>query len=198
MPIPRLLVGLVLLVLPAAPTLADWTLDPARSHLTFISIKAKDVAEVHTFEEMSGSVNPEGKAQIALMLDSVETMIPIRNERMRQFLFETTQYQKAILEAKVDPAQIDAIAVGSASDVVVEGNLSLHGQSQPLTLNLHVARLAEDTLKVSSAKPVIVNAGRFGLSEGVEKLREIAGLPSISTAVPVQFVLTLVDDGQTG
>jgi hypothetical protein len=37
-----------------------------------------------------------------------------------------------------------------------------------------------------------VDAAKFGLSDGVEKLREIAGLDSISHAVPVSFVMTFV------
>jgi len=44
---------------------------------------------------------------------------------------------------------------------------------------------------VSSLAPVIVQANEFGLVAGVEKLKELAGLPSISLAVPVSFVLTL-------
>ena len=35
---------------------------------------------------------------------------------------------------------------------------------------------------------MVVNAFQFQLEEGVEALREIAGLPSISLAVPVNFV----------
>jgi hypothetical protein len=41
-------------------------------------------------------------------------------------------------------------------------------------------------------KPIIVNAGSLNLVEGVEALRESAGLPSISKAVPVTFVLQFV------
>ena len=36
---------------------------------------------------------------------------------------------------------------------------------------------------------VVVQAGDYALATAVEKLREIAGLPSISTAVPVTFAL---------
>jgi hypothetical protein len=42
---------------------------------------------------------------------------------------------------------------------------------------------------------VIVNAANLGLADGLEKLREIAGLPSISKAVPVSFVLVFEKDG---
>ena len=87
--------------LATAPALADWALDNERSHLTFVSIKAKDVAEIHTFKEMSGTVDTDGKIAVNLMLDSVETLIPIRNERMRELLFETAKYKEAGVEAEL-------------------------------------------------------------------------------------------------
>ena len=39
----------------------------------------------------------------------------------------------------------------------------------------------------STSKPIIVTAASHGLVDGVEALREIAGLPSISRSVPVTF-----------
>jgi hypothetical protein len=41
-------------------------------------------------------------------------------------------------------------------------------------------------------QPLIINAGGFALVEGVERLREVAGLHSISTAVPVTASLVFV------
>ncbi|WP_295388551.1 YceI family protein [uncultured Thiodictyon sp.] len=179
----------------AAPAWADWTLDPARSHLAFVSIKAKDVAEVHTFNEIKGRIAPDGKADIALMLDSVETLVPIRNQRMREILFDTADYKDAVFTAKIDPERIKAMAVGEIADITAEGTLSLHGQTQPVTLVVQAAKVASNTLMVASVKPVVVDAAKFGMTEGVEKLREVAGLAAISNAVPVSFVLTFVDGG---
>ena len=51
-------------------------------------------------------------------------------------------------------------------------------------------RLDADTLLVAGTEPLLIEASKFGLSESVEKLRAIAGLPSISEAVPVVFVVT--------
>lgn len=179
----------------AAPVWADWTLDPARSHLAFISIKAKDVAEVHSFKEMTGTIAPDGQANVALMLDSVETLIPIRNERMREILFDTADYKEAVLTAKIDPERIKSMAVGEIATITAEGTLSLHGQTQPMTLVVQAAKVADNTVMVASAKPLVVDAAKFGMTDGVEKLREIAGLAAISNAVPVSFVLTFVDGG---
>ncbi len=61
-----------------------------------------------------------------------------------------------------------------------------------MTAELLIARLAADRVLISTLKPIIVNASNVALAEGVEKLREIAGLPSISNAVPVTFVLQFV------
>lgn len=44
---------------------------------------------------------------------------------------------------------------------------------------------------VTSAQPVIINATDYGLTDGINKLRDLAGLPSISYAVPVTFTLHL-------
>jgi len=41
----------------------------------------------------------------------------------------------------------------------------------------------------------VIDAAKFGMSDGVEKLRAVAGLAAISNAVPVSFVLTFVDQG---
>ena len=179
----------------ATPVAADWGLDPERSHLSFISIKAKDVAEIHTFKEITGNIDGEGNLRLSLMLDSVETLIPIRNERMREFLFDTANYKEAVLTAKVDPAAVTSMQVGDVMTLTAEGNLALHGANQPMTIVFQVARLSDDTVMAASAKPLVIDAAKFGLDSGVEKLREIAGLDSISNAVPVTFVVTFVDAG---
>ena len=174
----------------AAPAQADWTLDGAQSTLSFVSTKAINVAEVHRFGELSGSITADGQVVIAIGLASVDTGIEIRDERMREMLFQTGDYGLATVSARVDPAEIERLHAGDSRRMVVEANLMLHGVSRPLPIELIVARSGESRLIVTSAKPVVVNAPEFDLGAGVEALREIAGLPSISLAVPVSFVLT--------
>jgi hypothetical protein len=61
-----------------------------------------------------------------------------------------------------------------------------------MLLHMQAAKVNDSTVMVASSQPLIVDAAKFGMSEGVEKLREIAGLASISNAVPVTFVMTFV------
>lgn len=178
------------LALSAAPVVADWTLDAERSAVTYVTIKSKDIAENNRFQELHGHIDDSGQVVVSLMLDSVETLIPIRNERMRDILFETTNYKEAQLRAQLDPKLLASLPVGQIQRVAAEGQLTLHGQSQQLTLSMLVGRLDVNTVMVASTEPLLIEASKFGLSDRVEKLREIAGLQSISEAVPVVFVVT--------
>jgi len=178
------------LVLVAAPALADWTLNNEQSQLSFISIKNGDIAEVHRFDHLDGSFDGKGNVKLIIQLASVDTAIPIRDERMREMLFNTNAFPAATLTANVDASEVSKLKAGEMMVSTLKGQLNLHGKSSPLTAELVVARLAANTLLVSSHKPLVLQAGNFDLVEGVEKLREVAGLASISKTVPVSFVLT--------
>ncbi len=185
---------LLMLLTAAAPALAGWKLDNDASEIAFISIKAADIGEVHRFTELSGSVDDAGSATVTIELASVDTLIPIRDERMREVLFRTGVFPTATLTTSIDTALLDGLADGSNRQTSARINVNLHGQDAELPVEMTVARLSESTVMVTSLKPVIVAADTFSLGAGIEQLREIAGLPSISKAVPVSFVLTFVQE----
>jgi polyisoprenoid-binding protein YceI len=177
----------------AAPAQADWVLNSERSRLSFVSTKAVNVAEVHGISDLSGGIAADGKADIMIGLTSVDTGIELRDDRMRDMLFETDRFGLANVSATVDAAKIDRLGPGDSTEMILEANLSLHGVSRPVQIELVVVRSGDSRLVATSAKPVVINAPDFGLGAGVEALREVAGLPSISLAVPVSFVLTFDD-----
>jgi polyisoprenoid-binding protein YceI len=186
--------ALALAALWAAPAQADWTLDNDSSRINFVSTKANTAAEVHNFGVLDGKVDEEGNATLSIDLDSVDTAIEIRDERMRSMLFETGQYPTATLAARVDMDAVNMLKPGEVTVMTTEGQLMVHGTTSSLTFDLSVVRLTATRILVASEKPVIVNASQVGLLAGVEKLREVAGLPSISPAVPVTFVLAFDRD----
>lgn len=181
----------------AAPLRPDsgWALDPAASRLSFVSVKGAEIAEVHHFRDLSGEVAPDGTARLEIPLDSVETGIPIRNERMREFLFETGVFPKATLTVRVDPAKLAGLAVGEQLRIPLAGELSLHGVTAPVETEVSVTRAGDRRVVVASLDPLVVNAGTFGLEEGVTKLMQLAGLDSIASDVPVAFQLTFTARG---
>lgn len=167
---------------------AQWSLDNEASTLSFVTVKADHVAEVHTFDSLSGTVNESGTVQVTIELASVNTLIPIRNERMQAMLFETGMFPRAGISANVDVASLGGLSAGEVMNHSIEFSLDLHGTAKTYTAEVQIIRLA-DGVSVSTVKPILVQAGDHDLITGVEALREVAGLPSISQAVPVSFTL---------
>ena len=167
---------------------AHWSLDNEASQLSFVTIKADHVAEVHTFDVLSGSIGDSGDVKITIELASVNTLIQIRNERMQALLFETNLFPEATITGHLDIEALAGLSVGSTETLQVEFELTLHGMSNSMTADLLVSRL-DNGLVASTLKPIIVTANSFGLIRGVEQLREVAGLPSISNAVSVSFTV---------
>lgn len=164
-------------------SMSGMTLDNALSTLSFLSIKNGAVGETHTIDKLSGSLSAEGDLIVTLDLNSVNTKIDIRNERMRKYLFETTDNPTATVSAK-----IGAITEGvSRMNGAIE--LNLHGVKKSVDFEAMVVRF-DDKLMVSSAKPIIVNASDYAMDGGIAMLQKLAKLPAIATAVPVNFVLT--------
>jgi len=182
----------------------QWVLDAEASSLTFVSIKAAQVVEAHKFGALSGGVSLKalddesvgGEVNIAIDLASVNTNIAIRDERMREHLFETAKYPLANVHGHLPIADFLALPSGSSTRSEVKLMLDLHGAKLPISADVLVSRLSDVRFVVASTSPVVLNVASFDLVTGVEKLRELAGLPSITGAVPVSFVLTL--DGSGG
>ena len=177
-------------LLPAAfSAQAQWQLDNDASTLSFVTIKADHVGEVHTFDLLTGEIDDEGNAEITIELISINTLIPIRDERMQNMLFETSLFPEANLTAQLDIDQFAELAVGRSAQATISFDLSMRDQSNTYQAEVLVTRLADNGIQVSTLKPVIVVANSFDLVSGVEALREVAGLPSISNAVPVNFTV---------
>jgi polyisoprenoid-binding protein YceI len=181
--------SLLCLALVSSLANADWTLDGARSSLNFVTTKAVNVGEVHRFEKLSGLVDEQGRATLRIDLASVATNIPIRDERMRELLFETVRFPEATLSTQVPTAILGKLKAGELKPMTLQGVLGIRGIEAPVTSQVDVVKLVDGSLQVASREPVLVSAGDLNLLDGVERLRTIAGLPSIGQNVSVSFQL---------
>ena len=170
----------------ASSASAHWELDNNSSTLSFVTVKADHVGEVHTFDQLSGDINDDGSVQITIELASVNTLIDIRNERMQNMLFETNLFPQATISGEIDLDAVAAMDAGVSQAISVDFDLAIHGEVSSYTADVLVTR-TESGVLASTVKPIIVMADTHGLVSGVEALREVAGLPSISRAVPVSF-----------
>ena len=133
---------LLLLLTSPASVLADWTLDNDDSSLTYVTTKANAAAEVNHFEYMSGSIDESGDALLEIDLNSVNTLVEIRDERMRDILFETANWPTATATMKVDMSDISSLGVGKTTAVTGEAILNMRDAEVSLTASLLVVRLA--------------------------------------------------------
>ncbi len=168
---------------------ADWALDLKASSLSFVSIKKGGVGEVHHFRGLAGAIDERNRVRVEIDLGSVDSGIPVRDERMRKWLFETARFPTAVVTATLPDDRYQRMAPGDAADVNLTVTLQLHGISRTVQASLVAVALSGDDLLVATRDPVIIDAAAFHLVQGIEKLRELAKLPSIATVVPVDFTL---------
>lgn len=169
---------------------ANWQLDNDKSTLSFITTKKQHVAENHKFKKLSGSINDKGDVNFSIDLTSVDTNIAIRDTRMQEHLFQVKKYAIAKFSNQIDTAVINDLEVGKSSKTKMAGMIDLHGQQQFVNFEVIIAKLTAEQILITSVAPVLIKAQDFKLVSGINKLKELAGLPSISYTVPVSFTLT--------
>jgi polyisoprenoid-binding protein YceI len=172
----------------AAMSPAAWVLDNNGSSLYFLSIKVEHVVETHSFTSLSGQADTTS-ATVEIDLSSVDTAVELRDERMLDVLFEVALFASATVTADLTSLAVTDLSPGESVTTELAFNLDLHGASNDMTAAVQLTQLADGALRIQTTSPVNVNAGDFSLVDGVNKLRELAGLPSVSYAVPVTFNL---------
>jgi len=170
------------------PTQA-YVLDANASSLYFVSTKKVHVIETHTFTELSGEIASTGAAIVHINLDSVDTGIDIRNERMRNFLFETSTFSQSTITLTVDVNQLANLNTGDAVTQTITPLVDLHGLNVPIETQARITKLNANTLLVQNISPILLKAADFDLTAGINALRDIAGLSVISYTVPTNFTL---------
>lgn len=165
-----------------------WSIDSAQSQLNFSSTKNGDITEEHSFNSFEGNLNADGSFTLTIELNSVDTGIEIRDERMQKHLFMTTEHPQAVISGNITPDEIPA----TSSTQKITAELNLVGNKSKVEPEVKITRVSDNTLTVETTKPLTLSSENLGLKSGVDKLQEIAGLNSISDEVPVTFSFTLV------
>ncbi|TWX73037.1 YceI family protein [Colwellia sp. C1TZA3] len=174
------------------PALATWKLDNSNSLLSFISVKKSAIAENHSFAKLEGDIDAKAQVTISVDLASVNTNIAIRDERMKKYLFETAKYSSANFTTQLDKTLLKGLKVGQNQQLSLSGIVDFHGLQQAVTIDVSVVKLTADKILVNTIKPFFIKADAFGVVAGINKLKELASLPSIDYVVPVSFSVSFV------
>ncbi|KZL02242.1 MULTISPECIES: cytochrome c family protein [unclassified Pseudovibrio] len=184
----------MLLLLSGSALAQTWSVDSDSSRLSYGTIKKNSVGEVNSFEKLSGSVSEDGKLQLKIDLGSVETNIDIRNERMRQIVFQSIG--SADLTAQLDAAELSQLAVGATTVVDLEAMLNLLGTEIPVETEVFVARISASKVLATTNDMVFLGTEEAGVNAGVDQLKTLAKLNGITRTVPVTLRLVLTTDGK--
>lgn len=182
-------IALMLLVGTTLSAQANWYLDGESSRLSFISTKNANISEVQRFLVLHGKVSPKGLAEVEVELDSVNSGIPLRDERMRKELFDTKSFPEALITTQIDLGPINDLASGAQLELRLPVTVNLHGKTHEYNAELLATRLDDRRFQVVTLEPLVINAADFDLAPGLESLRKVAGLSAISLSVPVGAVL---------
>lgn len=176
----------------AFPAHAAWSVNSDTAAFHFVTTKNVNISEVQRFKKVTGQLSDTGKLEFRVDLKSLSTQIEIRDQRMLDLLFEVAKFpDEAVFTAQVDPGVMKQALAQKNLSTEVKGSLSLHGKTQPVSAKLQLMTLDGKSLIAATREPVLIKALDFALEGGIEKLREIMGLPSIGGVVPVNFVLEL-------
>ena len=145
---------------------ADWYLDGESSRLSFISTKNANLSEVQRFLVLHGKVDAKGLAEVEVELESVNSGIPLRDERMRKELFEIQTYPEALITAQIDLRPINDLAPGAQLELRLPLTVNLHGKQHEYPAELLATRLDDRRFQVVTLEPLVINAEDFDLAPG--------------------------------
>ena len=170
---------------------ADWSVNSAQSSLNFVSVKNDVVAETHSFKDLTGKLTEAGEFSVAIPVATIDTIIPIRNERILEHVLAAKQYATINAKGKVDSKVLTGLKTGDSIVVDQALELTLLTKTQSLMAKVKVTKVSDSQLVVTTVAPIMLDVNKFELNAGVEKLRELAGLKAISPMVPTTFSLVL-------
>lgn len=165
---------------------ASWELNNDASQLNFISTKNEHISEMHSFTSLSGQLSESGDLSVSVDLASVSTNISIRDERMQEHLFDMESYPVATLRAQLDK-DVLSLATGDSLSKTISTKISISGVTQSVNVVVNVTKNGDGGLTATTVRPFLLQVPAFKLADGINKLKELAGLNSIGFAVPVTF-----------
>lgn len=174
-----------LLVACQSKPLTAWNLLSSESKINYVSVKNNDLMENNSFEIFEGFVGLDGKAELIIDLNSVNTNNVIRDERMREILFKTETYPFAKITALLDLSDYEKLSIGSSIVKNLDFNFSFQGLSSTYEAKIEVYRLSVNKVLVKSVEPIFIYGDDYDLYPGLQKLQKLAGLDSITPVVPV-------------
>lgn len=177
---------------PTAP--GETRVDVGKSKLSLSMIKDRDLKSpvTATMGVRDGAVSlAAGTARLSIDLDTFDSAIPLRNERVRGIFFETSGVGWDTVELTV--AKIPDDVLGMLRDkkrvsATLDADVKLHGKTVKMALPVDASYMGT-TLLVKSSRALEIKVSDFGLTDNLKHLSSICMHDSIDDVVKVDVAL---------
>lgn len=181
-------------------TLSAWahwqSEDVAVSFLTTkLAPQSSTVTETNTFSLTSATIDFDGKLRAAIDLDTLDTGIGIRDQRIQEKLFQAVNSGEMVITTSLNMPNIEALHVGEQRHLSQGLHITFGQIETDVTADLLLTRLSDTRLSVVTLKPIVLELHLLGVDQGINTLREIAGLEAIAMQAPVSINATFTHIG---
>jgi hypothetical protein len=172
--------------------------DLKNSSIQISIIKDKDVKNpvVGRMALDDGSISlssPTPSARLIVDIDTLDTTIPIRNERVRNIFFETSNVGWDTIEVTIPVIPAAVVAALQTQRHVeqakVDATLRVHGRNVITVLTVDASYADDGRLTVKTSAPAQVKIADFGLDDNLHRLSHICMHDSIDDLVMVEASL---------
>ena len=172
-----------------ASEVSDWLLKDADIGFvsTKIDKKRNHIEEIGEFTQYSGLFNKLGELLLKIDLSSVKTDIVIRDDRLRDWLFNVDEFTTAVVTTTLDADTINGLKVGETMQLTQPFVLDMHGHTVDLVADLTITRESNTLMLVETNTPIKLDVKKFDMSECMKRLTEVMGLSRIDNVVPITF-----------
>jgi hypothetical protein len=176
----------------------DAPADLAQSRVQVSVIKDKDNKSpvVGRMKLADGAVafsSASPSARLSIDIDSFDSDVPIRNERVRNIFFETSGVGWDTIEVTVPaipPAVMKALHDARHVDQVkLDATLQVHGRKVPAALTVDASYSEDGRLTVKTSVPAQVKISDLALGDNLRRLSAICMHDSIDDVVLVDAVV---------
>ena len=180
----------------ASPFLqAAWKVDEQNSTVNFSSTKivksGQSITEGHVLSKVKGEIKDNGAFTMKIDLESVDTKIQIRNERIKKYIFNVKEQRYATISGQLNKKNLALLRSAKQGGKTVQAfTLNLNGVDVAMTGKFSVFHSTNGVV-LSSEEPMILSTQALKAVKGVGELVKLAGLDKIILQIPVQLTLNL-------
>jgi hypothetical protein len=179
----------------------DAPADLKQSYVQLSIIKDKDVKNPVVGRMLldDGAValsSPTPSAHLLVDIDTLDTGVPIRNERVRNIFFETSNvgWDTVDVTIPVLPAAVVTALQGQrhVEQAKLDATLKVHGRKVMTVLTVDASYSDDGRLTVKTSTPAQVKISDFGLGDNLRRLSSICMHDSIDDVVNVEVLLQFI------